>query len=142
MLVNVFGNKENKEKKYIKSDVILHDKTKLSTILNGNTYSTNEQFTGKYWIDGKKIYRKAFEFISSNTLNTWIKIGDINFSKIINISSVLSVGNENYSIPLDESNGDKISVYCNKGASAIYELHTVNWFSNRNCIAIVEYTKN
>ena len=26
-----------------------------------NTYSTNETFTGKYWIDGKKIYRKIYE---------------------------------------------------------------------------------
>lgn len=24
------------------------------------TYSTNEQFTGKYFIDGKKIYRKCY----------------------------------------------------------------------------------
>lgn len=26
-----------------------------------NTYSKEEQFTGKYWIDGKKIYRRVFE---------------------------------------------------------------------------------
>lgn len=25
----------------------------------GDTYSTKETFTGKYWIDGKKIYRKV-----------------------------------------------------------------------------------
>ena len=25
----------------------------------GDTYSTGETFTGKYWIDGKKIYRKV-----------------------------------------------------------------------------------
>lgn len=25
----------------------------------GNTYSTKETFTGKYWIDGKPIYRKV-----------------------------------------------------------------------------------
>lgn len=26
-----------------------------------NVYSTDEVFTGKYWIDGKKIYKKTFE---------------------------------------------------------------------------------
>lgn len=27
-----------------------------------NSYSTEEQFTGKYWIDGKPIYRKSLYF--------------------------------------------------------------------------------
>lgn len=27
----------------------------------GDTYSTKETFTGKYWIDGKKIYRKVID---------------------------------------------------------------------------------
>lgn len=31
-----------------------------------NTYSTNETFTGKYWIDGKPIYRKAIEITDTN----------------------------------------------------------------------------
>jgi hypothetical protein len=34
---------------------------------NPNVYSTEEKFTGKYWIDGKKIYRKEINFtITSN----------------------------------------------------------------------------
>lgn len=32
-------------------------------------YSTQEQFTGKYWIDGKKIYRKVFTGLNVNVSN-------------------------------------------------------------------------
>lgn len=32
-----------------------------------NRYSTEETFTGKYWIDGKPIYRKVVEFGSDTT---------------------------------------------------------------------------
>lgn len=28
----------------------------------GGNYSTDEVFTGKYWIDGKEIYRKVIDF--------------------------------------------------------------------------------
>lgn len=31
------------------------------TINDINTYSTEETFTGKYWVDGKKIYKKCFD---------------------------------------------------------------------------------
>ena len=32
-----------------------------------NVYSTDEVFTGKYWIDGKKIYKKTFTGIWDGT---------------------------------------------------------------------------
>lgn len=33
----------------------------VAAVNKSNTYSTEEVFTGKYWIDGKKVYRKTFE---------------------------------------------------------------------------------
>ena len=34
-------------------------------------YSTSEQFTGKYWLDGKKIYRKTIVTTAPSTGNTF-----------------------------------------------------------------------
>ena len=43
----------------------------VAAVNKGNTYSTEETFTGKHWIDGKKIYRKVvkltIETISGET---------------------------------------------------------------------------
>ena len=48
---------------------------------NPDDYSTEETFTGKYWIDGKKIYRKVITDITS----TGTKKHNIsNFGEIIN----------------------------------------------------------
>ena len=49
-------------------------------------YSTEEQFTGEYWIDGKKIYCKtiSFDFPSSTSLTTLSTAHNIsNFNELI-----------------------------------------------------------
>ena len=40
-------------------------------------YSTSEQFTGEYWLDGKKIYTKTVEYDGNNktNINTDVKLG-------------------------------------------------------------------
>ena len=44
-------------------------------------YSTEEQFTGEYWIDGKKIYQKSYNL---GTINAFKKIENIaNFDRNI-----------------------------------------------------------
>lgn len=45
-----------------------------------NTYSTDEVFTGKYWIDGKKIYRKVIDTTIGNILNA---LNNIPFDSIV-----------------------------------------------------------
>lgn len=54
-----------------------------------NTYSTDEVFTGKYWIDGKKIYRKVITNISiAVAVNTWTTLTTINnLETLINITT-------------------------------------------------------
>lgn len=48
-------------------------------------YSTDETFTGMYWIDGKKIYRKVFQCgdITGSNANSNLSIPNIN--KVIDI---------------------------------------------------------
>ena len=49
-----------KNNMYWDSTSITHNKEKLSDKLNNLEHKTTEEtFTGKYWIDGKKIYRKV-----------------------------------------------------------------------------------
>ena len=44
-------------------------------------YSTEEQFTGEYWLDGKKIYQKSYNL---GTINAFRKIENIaNFDRNI-----------------------------------------------------------
>ena len=50
------------------------------------SYSTEEQFTGKYWIDGKPIYSRSFSVAGIGT-ETWTNV--INASWINNISRIL-----------------------------------------------------
>ena len=41
-----------------------------NAVANALSYSTSEVFTGKYWIDGKKIYRRTFVFLNQNISST------------------------------------------------------------------------
>ena len=52
------------------------------------SYSTNEQWTGGYWIDGKKIYRKVFtgSYVScagSWTAISWANTTSLNIDKLL-----------------------------------------------------------
>ena len=42
-----------------------------------NTYSTEETFTGKYWIDGKKIYRKVVVYTHTEVIGESGKVTNI-----------------------------------------------------------------
>ena len=43
--------------------------------LTAFTYSTAEQWTGEYWIDGKKIYTQTFSFTPSANTTSWTSTG-------------------------------------------------------------------
>ena len=60
-------------------------------------YSTEETFTGKYWIDGKKIYRKV---ILSTVGNINSILGSLNIEHTINLfGKANSNYNQKWSIP-------------------------------------------
>lgn len=110
-----------------------------SEIGNPN-YSTEETYTGKKWIDGKKIYRKVVEaptFTNSNPLNVNIP----NINKVIDIRQMRRYDNrENLWVCGDgqaspnslyfsyENNG--ISIHPSGSSTTIYSF-----------TAIIDYTK-
>lgn len=53
-------------------------------------YSTTEQFTGKYWIDGKKIYKKTLVLLGSINKNRYqtTRHNIANIDKIISVDTI------------------------------------------------------
>lgn len=51
-------------------------------------YSKNEQFTGQYWIDGKKIYQKTFVATTNSFVHSIS-----NLSNVVSISAIYYRGN-------------------------------------------------
>lgn len=59
------------------------------------TYSTTEQWTGEYWIDGKKIYQKVMSTSDlSTTENNIIPIG-VTINNLVRLSGVATLDNGN-----------------------------------------------
>ena len=53
-------------------------------------YTTAETKTGKFWIDGKPIYRRVMQNYFSEVYNSWFKIGTIsNLETLIGINGSL-----------------------------------------------------
>lgn len=69
-----------------------------------NTYSTDETFTGKYWIDGKPIYRKVFNIPKSsvNSGSTTTFIHNLSISTYISVN-MFSIRTDNYMVPFPNS---------------------------------------
>ena len=59
----------------------------LETILGWNQFSTEEQWTGKYWIDGKKIYRKIDTGTMSGTQKT-VALSPTNVNEYLKIDVI------------------------------------------------------
>lgn len=95
------------------------------------SYSTTEHFTGKYWIDEKKIYSNVVEFTSPvSVYNRW---GDL--LTIANVNQVISVS------VLEYRSGENWTVPC----MGRYINGTIQGQSNNggsySTTAILEYTK-
>lgn len=69
------------QEQFIDDSVVSAEKTWSSNKINAqNSYSTSEVDTGKTWIDGKKIYRKVFEFNADTLIisdSSWRNIGTV-----------------------------------------------------------------
>lgn len=105
-------------------------------------YSTTEHWTGKYWIDGKKIYRKVYTFTSplSN-----IDATSLNIDFVIKIEgggyAVGSGQSGNQWLPLGftASSGDIwVSLDYNKSSK---KFSYTGWRHIENGYYIFEYTK-
>jgi len=99
-----------------------------------NHYSTDEVFTGMYWIDGKPIYRKVFTGGKSVANGNVYNVNDLNIENIINFYGSFGSGyfinataNDNYICT--SINGGYIKTICSS-----------TWV-NVSITVIIEYTK-
>lgn len=94
-------------------------------------YSTEEQFTGEYWIDGKKIYVKSYNL---GTINAFKKIENIaNFDRNIRYefsmraNDKISGMNGNSSTDLFVTTGG--DVYINTNGNTRYDVVLTLWYT-------------
>jgi len=88
-------------------------------------YSTTEQFTGKYWIDGKKIYRQCWDL----TLTSYSDSGN----RRVHTSAVLKAG-----VTFISAIGGMYAALQNNSGTLV---HT-NWFPITNIVASTSMTEN
>ena len=99
-----------------------------------HSYSQDEQFTGNYWIDGKKIYRKCFSFnrITVNAGASWHTV--ITASVIPGVSKLL-----NYKLISDTTDWTAAALArFNSGNFQVYPCAGLNISIDT---VILEYTK-
>lgn len=102
-----------------------------------NTYSTNETFTGKYWKDGKPIYKKILEFTLSSTTNTYVNVAhDIsNIETKISYDAYYLYSNELYKMPNSEVKAIKF------GNTNFSYYNSTSGLSGSSAYAILEFTR-
>lgn len=145
-------------------DVIAHISPNATIVLNGNitlggnivdlinslssqisnlgNYSTTEHLTGKYWVDGKPIYRKVVNF---GTLpNSATKTVNHNVSGISNWVSFYGIAWNNANTAMILPHVDLDSTY-SVALWVTSTVITIKTGQNRNeflnCYVILEYTK-
>ena len=88
-MINTFDLKEN-EDRLRKKNIVFQ-------------YSTSEQFTGNYWLNGKKIYCKTINIGTlPNSANSGVKTvshGITSFNQIVGISGIASSNREVLPMP-------------------------------------------
>lgn len=119
------------------------------TPIDGFHYSTDEQFTGKYWIDGKKIYQKSVAVTIPTTSSSGVLVSANYDIGLTNIDSAwipegfFSDGNNSCCLPMFITNTNNIT-------KALISMHTfqLTIYSNnmaangKTAYITVEYTKN
>ena len=103
-------------------------------------YSTDETFTGMYWIDGKKIYRKVITGVTANdtTLATNVDTFINGFSAIVVTNSGAKRTYTGY-----YSNNFYCNIVHNRDANELRSNYvtTESALSFESYYAIIEYTK-
>lgn len=105
-----------------------------------NSYSTDETFTGKYWIDGKPIYRKVFTG-TTGAGGSWenVSVSNLNIDNMTDLKVKFGNTEQYFS-----------GFYINDNYNLTYRYTTYNstisymygpGYSNQNYSIICEYTK-
>lgn len=133
------NNYYNKEEVYNKSDVYNKEEVynKL-TIEDFNTYSTEETFTGKYWIDGKKIYRKV---ITDVNINSATEHNISNFNEIIDAYGSIKLSTGTFQLINRASNAENYHINIGGFNSTTFTLQAGTAYEISSSNVILEYTK-
>lgn len=120
----------------------------IAQIDRENTYATVETFTGKYWIDGKKIYRKVYvvtDLIKNGSEQIVYIQPDVN--EITAITG-LQRSSSGFTAPVptiwnNDLSGRNSMVWVDVSASGGYVKYKINsgWESTTKLTIILEYTK-
>jgi hypothetical protein len=108
------------------------------------SYSTTETFTGKYWIDGKPIYRKVFTGTISGGTSAVSTIISSNsgISQIVDCGGWWDGGNGNiHTMPFSHSANYSASIYVVKSSTLLYMYSVTAARTNAPYQIWVEYTK-
>lgn len=116
----------------------------LAKKIGGGSYSTTETFTGNYWVDGKKIYRRCVETTSPSsvdTVQTVYTFSGLSIDKVIKLDG--SVQTEGTS-PLNEAlASDLVATWIRARTSnttiGMYVHNSA--YTSKTVILILEYTK-
>ena len=117
-----------------------------NAVAKAMSYSTEEHFTGKYWIDGKKIYKKIiqgnFLFIDgSDWIYTNIGVAELNIESIASMKGFAIATNYIYPIPYVWDNGSLIKMTYQKSQTRLRVAGNATGVSNAPFYVILEYTK-
>lgn len=106
-------------------------------------YVTTEQFTGKYWINDKPIYRKVVNcgYLPNNNITTiWGILSNVDF--IVSMRGIAYSDNGTIPIPyFDYESGSTYFVRLYLDQKTNLSIRTQNNFSGYIMYAIFEYTK-
>lgn len=100
------------------------------------SYSTTEQETGGKWIDGKPIYRRAFDILLSSSVESTTISSQLNTSNIIPIRMDGIIKNDLDRNYLTNGYGDGVSIGLSSGG-----FYVTSGYSFNRVIAVIEYTK-
>lgn len=102
-----------------------------------NNYSTEEKLTGKFWIDGKPLYRKVL-VINSISSNTDVDVSSLNIETLAIISGFgFDSGINEMTIPFY----DGTTLWSMHYRSDVGKIHSVSSRAVTNVNIILEYTK-
>lgn len=106
------------------------------------TYSTDEVNTHKKWIDGKDIYRKAYQVTLPNSSADSVIISGLNNIEVINISGMATatMGGDTFKFEINSYHSDTwlIVVY---NIGTLIRCKIGNSFFGASANIILEYTK-
>lgn len=111
-------------------------------------YSTEEQWTGEYWLDGKKIYSKVIQstgvLSSAGVVN--IKHDIINLSEFIDYKVFIQGDNTFYKLPVvyysNATSGTFYDMFARINETSLQIINNSVGWNKYAVTAVIYYTKN